>query len=440
MSWQPPQTVVRTGDDRARPVYVTTRDERISAGNPFPVTIGDSASRDAFGRLRTSSPASQFAAFNEYRVNPFNWVTSTSGTGTATHSTTTKFTTLSTGGTAGGARAVQQSRAYLRYIPGKSLSAAMTFVMGGKPGANCAKRVGYFDDGNGIFLQYTSAGAAFVRRSSVSGSVVDSSVSQSDWNIDPMDGSGPSGITLDLSNGQILWIDLQFLGMGRVRCGFDIDGTDYVCHEFLHANRTSDQPYIATAHLPIRFEIVNTGVADKSESFGAFCAKVDSEGGSEIAGIQYNASNGATGKSTSTTLIPLLSIRPGPTFNGITNRGWITPENVEFFTTGTVDHYYQVIWNATLTGASWTSINASAMGEYDITASAVSLGNGVVIDSGYISSGGPSKVGSSLRNVFSDRPLVNSFDGTTPDTLTLAIRSISGSGVGYGSVSWRGYW
>lgn len=402
--------------------------------------LADSPALDAFGRLRVSNPFAQFAAFNEYKINPFNWVTATSGTGTDTHSTTTKLVTLATGGTASGARAVMQSRAYLRYVPGKSLFTAQTFVLGTKPGANCAKRIGYFDDSNGIYLQWDATGASVVRRSSVSGSVVNTSVAQSSWNVDSMDGAGPSGLTLDLTKGQIFMIDLQFLGMGRVRCGFDIDGVLHIVHEFLHANVTADQPYIATAHLPLRAEIINTGTAAQAETMGFLCGKVDSEGGFELNGIQYSASNGATGIATSTTLKPLVSIRPGPTFNSITNRGWIVPQGADVFCTGTVDHYYQIIWNATLTGASWTAVNAEAIGQYDVSSTAVSLGSGVVVEEGYIPLGGSAKAGSSFNDIFSDRPLVNSFDGTTPDTLTIAVRTLSGTGTGYGSIAWHGHW
>lgn len=416
----------------------------VSSDNPLSVSVGDSPSVDAFSRLRVSSPYAQFAAFNEYKINPFNWVTATSGTGTATHSTSTKFVTLATGGTASGARAVMQSRAYLRYTPGKSLFVAMTFLMGAKPGANCSKRAGYFDDSNGIFLDYTSAGTRVVLRSSVGGSVVDTAYAQSSWNIDKLDGTGTSGITLDLSKGQILWMDFQFLGMGRVRFGFDINGVLVPVHELNHANITATQPYMATANLPVRFEIINTGTAAQSETMGAFCAKVDSEGGFDLNGIQYSASNGVTGVGLTTTLKPLVSIRPGPTFNGITNRGWVVPMGADLYVDNTTSVlvYYQIIWNATLTGSSWAAVNTNAMGQYDVSATAVSLGSGAVIEEGvFPSSSNTNKLGYQFNDIFSSRPLVNSFDGTTPDTLTIAARVVSGTATAaYGSFTWHGHW
>jgi hypothetical protein len=107
--------------------------------------FGDSPAFDAFQHLRVSESFNQFAAFNEYRINPFNWVQHTVGTGSLVFNTTTKTTLLSTGGTASGARAVLQSRAYLRYSPGESLFPIMTFTFG-TPQTDAVQRVGYFDD------------------------------------------------------------------------------------------------------------------------------------------------------------------------------------------------------------------------------------------------------------------------------------------------------
>jgi hypothetical protein len=404
------------------------------------VTRNVDMSFDSFNRLRVSNPHAQLSGFNEYKINPFNFVTRVVGAGTVTHSTTTKLVTLSTGSTTSGDTGVLQSRAYLRYNPGNSLLIKQTFVMGAVPGTNAAKRVGYFDDSNGIFLNYAATGLSLVRRSNTSGSVVDTPVAQADWDVDPLNGTGPSGITLDMTMGQIFVIDLQFLGVGTVRCGFEVDGNLYWCHFFHHSNRTAVQPYIATANLPVRWQVINTGTAASTTTMYAVCASVMEEGSEEPRSIQYAASNGATGIATSTTLKPILSIRPGPTFNGITNRGWIIPQSAELFCTGTAEHYYQVIWNATLTGPSWTAVNTNAMGQYDVTASAVSLGSGVVVEDGYIGAGGSTKSGSAFSEVFGSRPLVNSYDGTTPDTLTMAVRTISGTGTGYGAFSWRGFW
>lgn len=407
--------------------------------NLVPVAIGDGPNLDAFSRLRVSNPYNQFSAFNEYNLNVFNWITAVAGTGAVSHSTVSKTVTLSTGGTLAAARAVLQSRYYMRYIPGKSLFVAETFTLGPAV-SGCAKRVGYYDDDNGIFLERTVGAVSLVRRSKVSGNIVETRVEQAQWNKDTLDGTGTSGLTLNLDYAQILLIDLQFLGVGRVRVYFDIAGIAVQVHEFVHANTNTGQPYMATANLPIRYEVVNTGVAASIGTINCICAKVDSEGGWEPGSVQYSVSNGATSIVTSTTLKPILSIRPSPTFGGITHRGWVVPRECRVFCKGTPDHLYQLIWNATLTGASWQPVNTNSATQFDVSSTAVSLGSGVIVDTDYISVNGAARSGSATNSVFSDRPLANSFDGTTPDTLTIAVRALSSTGVAYGSLTWHCHW
>jgi hypothetical protein len=263
-------------------------------------------------------------------------------------------------------------------------------------------------------------------------------IAQADWD-DPMDGSGPSGKTVDWSLAQIFGMDLQFLGVGRVRFYLDIDGLLIQLHAINNANSNAVQPYMRTANLPVRYEALNTGTAGGVTAFGAICARVASEGGGSIREMQYNASNGVTGINLTTTLTPVLSIRPGPAFDGQVNRGWIVPQAVSLFATGNNNVQYEVWWNAELTGASWTPVNTNAMGEFDVSATALNTSNAVRIHSDYVpvASG---KAANNLANVFSARPLVNSFDGTTPDHITIAARTLGGTGVGYATISWFGQW
>ena len=86
------------------------------------------------------------------------------------------------------------------------------------------------------------------------------SVPQSAWNVDPLDGTGASGITLNLSAAQIAIIDYQWLGVGRVRTGFVIDGLPYYVHYFNHSNNpTFKSVYMSTPNLPIRYDIQTDG-------------------------------------------------------------------------------------------------------------------------------------------------------------------------------------
>jgi len=156
----------------------------------------------------------------------------------------------------------------------------MTYVFAAAT-TNLDQRVGQFDDNNGYFLEMSGSTVNVVRRTKTSGSVVNNKTAQADWNIDPMDGTGLSHLTLDHTKGQILEIDYQWLSMGRIRYGFSVDGINYYVHEELIAN-SLDVPSITTPNLPIRWEVVTTDTIAGARTLEAICASISSEGGTDI--------------------------------------------------------------------------------------------------------------------------------------------------------------
>jgi len=84
-------------------------------------------------------------------------------------------------------------------------------------------------------------------------------VPQDQWNIDTMDGLGPSGFELDLTKIQMSYMDYSWYGAGKVRFGFkDRLGKVIYCHHFLHNNRLTEA-YMRSGNLPARYEIYNDG-------------------------------------------------------------------------------------------------------------------------------------------------------------------------------------
>ena len=230
---------------------------------------GEDFSTDAFGRVRVSDPATLFDSQHQYTSQPLYWGEQATGTGAATHLPNEASVRLSTGGTASGAKMYRRTKAYFRYQPGKSQFIAMTFVLGAATN-NLRRRVGYYDSHNGIFVEQTGSGASVVRRTYTSGSAVDNVVAQDSWSIDRFDGTGPSGVTLDWTKTQILVIDLQWLGVGRVRVGFYVNGVLYYAHEFLNANNLS-LVYMTSANLPLGYEIENTGITAGTNTMDCIC-------------------------------------------------------------------------------------------------------------------------------------------------------------------------
>jgi hypothetical protein len=338
-----------------------------------------SPARDAFGRWRVSNPLTLFDSTMQYDKGRLAWQETITGSATSVHDADGSCIDIAV--TANSAdKVTRQTREYMRYQPGKSQAIVMTFVFGNAV-SGVEKCAGYYDDENGILFQQGADGSYnFVLRSSVSGTIINTVVPQADWNLDKLDGTGPSRITGDPTKGNILYIDLQWLSVGRVRCGFEFDGQVVYAHEFLHAGIIS-AAYMTTANLPLQYEISSDGTG--GGSFKTICSSVMSEGGFELGrGNKFGVGLGTAALLKSvTTRVPLISIRPKLLFNSITNRGLILPDSVSAFSKDKFA-YYEVIWGGTLTGGAFASADDDSIVEYDTTATAIS--GGICIATDYI--------------------------------------------------------
>lgn len=389
---------------------------------PFSAT-----SLDAFGRLRIAQPYTLFDSQNRYQKDPQFSEELTTG-GTATYVANESSVDLAVT-TSSGSKTVRQSYRVFPYQPGKSLMVLATFVMNeGKE--NLRQRVGYFNTDNGVFFQVNGTTKSFVLRTNTSGTPSDArTVNQADWNGDKLDGTGASGITLDITKAQILYMDFEWLGVGSVRCGFVIDGKFYVCHTFNNANEI-DKVYMTTAILPVRYEIENTAATASASTMTQICSSVISEGGYDQKAIPQWARRTTvlTGVG-SAAFVPIVSIRLKSTSLGAV----VIPSVFHAIPIGsTLDYEVVLIKNPTLTGASFTSNSTNV--ELDVTATA--LTGGSIVDLDYVSG---SNQGSGVVSEGSDY----NFDlqlgvtiGGTSDIYTLAARTISGTDDIIGSMSY----
>lgn len=396
-------------------------------------------SMDAYGRLRVGEPEAVFSCKFQYDLQPFHFQTKTSGTGAVAHQGDEATVQLSTGGTASGALAVFQSRRYFNYQPGKSHAVMLTGILGANK-ANVRSRIGYFDDLNGVFFENDGSDYKVVVRTATSGSAVDTAVDQDDWNIDKMDGTGRSGITLDFSKTQIFFIDMQWLGVGEVRFGVIVGGELYYIHKVDHANSIA-LPYMQTATLPVRYEIENTGTAASTTTMIAICCVVLSEGGSDRGhAIPFSVSNEETeitvgqGASNRTLLIALRLNQNFPDGGSLVNR---VPVQITSF--GGIDFaedvVFEVWWNPTLDGGqTWNAVQGSAV-EYSVDETITNVTNGILVGTWYYNSTSGSVAVIDIEN---DLFLTNNIDGDghTYIILTAYGRDGSGNGSGVGHISW----
>jgi hypothetical protein len=89
----------------------------------------------------------------------------------------------------------------------------------------------------------------------------DVKIAQTAWNLDRMDGTGPSGYNIDLSKIQMFYVDYSWYGAGAIRFGFkDQAGQVVYCHRFIHNNNMTEA-FLRSGNLPARYE-VNTLVPE----------------------------------------------------------------------------------------------------------------------------------------------------------------------------------
>lgn len=400
----------------------------VGAANPSGMAV------DAFGRARVSQPLTLFDSSHRYRDNG-KITTSNSATGATVAHNANAGLIECTLDTTSGSFAKRESSRVFSYQPGKSLLILQTFVMAAAK-ANLRQRYGYFSEQNGIFLQLNGTELSFIERSYTSGSVTETKIVQSSWNVDKMDGTGPSRKTLDISKAQILFIDIEWLGLGSVRCGFVIDGQFIHCHSFHHANLIQST-YITTATLPVRAEIENTGTTSSNSTLKVVCASVMSEGGYDLKGRPRSIGNLPTGATqfnmpTAGTFYPVQAIRLNPANLDAV----VIPKEVSVMPVSSGFYQLKIVSAPEMTGAVWANVATDSSVQYNTNVAATYTG-GIDLFSVYFNSTNQSAAGVSLGDgLFKYQLERNSFT-STPYNFVLGVTCSSASANVCAAVTWE---
>ena len=392
---------------------------------------------DAFGRLRVAQPHTLFDSQHQDVEND-KWDTKITGSGTKTHLPNESTIKLEIG-TANNDSIIRETLRTMPYQPGKSLLIMNTFVMG-TPKANVVQRVGYYSANNGIFLENDSGNNYVVLRSSVTGNVVETRVAQTNWNIDKFDGNGYSGqgtaeehdTGIDVSKSNLFWIDVEWLGVGDVRCGFLVDGLLKTAHVFHNDNRNTST-YMRSAILPLRYEVFNKGITSSNTVMKQICSTVISEGGYTQINQTRSASNPLAGKNLTNAINnPMVSIRlKTDRLNSV-----VVPVSVDLYGLQATAYKYRIFENVTsLTGASWTTTDDKSAVEYDISATAMT--GGTLIKEGIFKG----------LEVAKEIPLIHELDGVIQltrkigaangDIFTVAIEPTTNNDDAIVALSWQ---
>ena len=446
-------------------VNVLNANAIVATSNPFPVTaVGNGLevagiSPDAFGRTRVSELFTLGDYKHLFAIDP-NFLDVTSN-GTVTFETHKAAATLSTNSNSS-AYSIHQTKFYHHYQPGKSQLILSSFVFG-YPERNVTKRTGYFDDRDGIYFEQVGSNTAngtvannttqtlnWVIRSYTGNTANESNVvttingasytykrrvPQSEWNLDKCDGTGKSGFNLDVTKTQLTFTDFQWLGVGRVRCGFVHDGLFIPAHEYLHSN-VLDEVYISNPNLPVRCEVRNTG-AGTGGSMDQICSTVASEGGYVESGIDFAiTANNRTTATPSATELPLIAIRLKNTFQGFPNRISVRLNNISLHAeTNSIVYEIRKLANSSFlannTGALvWTSAASASGVEYCINADTIT--NGESFAAGFVPAGASqnslSPVATGALTAAKKNIIVQNFDSTDSEVYVVVVRTITTAG------------
>ena len=409
-------------------------------GNDGSVIIGNgvpsSYAYDAFGRIRVSNPYTLFDSSNRYADNG-KFATATTGTATATFNANEGLVDLDVG-TASGDEVLRESYVVFAYQPGKSLLIMNSFTFDTAK-TNLRQRVGYFGSDNGFYLEQNDSTISLVKRSKVTGSVVNTEVTQANFNTDKLDGTGPSGFTLDLTTSQLMFMDMEWLGAGSVRLGFVIEGQFIIAHRFDWANQsTNTGTYITTASLPIRYEITNTGTVASASQLKQICSTVISEGGYEMNGLQGVAGtpiNSAYTLTTAGVFYPLVSIRlKSARLDAVA----IMSAMSTIGTGNTVYYNWKITRGGSITGGTWVSGGTDSAVEYNITGTAFTSTNSVDLASGYnVSSNQGGGSTDLLKEALFRFQLRRDSFTSTPEILTVLLATDTNGNDGYASMDWE---
>jgi hypothetical protein len=408
----------------------------------------NAASSDAFGRSRTSTPFTLGDYKHIYGIDP-NFLEVITNGAAISYAQGRACAQLSVS-QAQNSRIVHQSKLYHHYMPGKSQLILSSFNMYNHVDG-VYKRTGYFDDDNGIYFQSNAVDVQpgvlqFVIRSKASGGVVaERKVSQANWNKDKCDGTGVSGFNLDLDKTQLVFFDFQWLGVGRVRCGFVHNGEYIIAHEFYNSN-VLDRVYMSNPNLPIRCEMINTeyqGPNPNLTYMDQICSTVISEGGYVEAGQDWAHANKPRTLTSGQTL-PIMAIRLKNTLRAYPNRSIVRMGNLNLFSSGENIKWQLIKLSGTaqLTETTWTDVDADSGVQYNVDATAYTGGN--VLDAGWVgaSTQGSQKAGgtpgSNIPSSAKKNYIVQNFDCTDSEIFVVVATNLGTQSTNVGvAMQWR---
>jgi hypothetical protein len=375
----------------------------------------------AFKDIRVAQLTPECGWTFHYTVNTDIVNVTTTGNGTVTQ--TTAKGVLQTGN-AQNSSAKINSRRFARYIPGMGLLVLMTCIFTiGVSGSS--QLIGLGDNVNGLFFGYNGDSFGVMRRQNGT----DNWIPQSSWNLDKLDGTGTSGITVDTTKGNIYGINFQWLGYGLITFMVANPQTGYMIpvNQIRYANSSSN-PHILSPNLPVMATVANT-TNNTNITLQSPCAICHIEGQFDLAITTNNAIDNSKNIA-SNTETNILSLQNKLTVNSLTNNTPVILMIVSVNSDGNQPVTIRLKRNVTFSSAPiWTDINTTnSIIAYD-TQGVYSSGTGKLVTSFQLQ-----KADAQFLNIFNLQISLQ-----PGETITVTALSSSVSIIG-ASLTWREYY
>ena len=347
------------------------------------ILAADSPSIDAFGKWRVSQPTTLFDSKQVVDSGSFYFDIKTTTGASVTWNSGSADSTFKVTSTSG-SRAIKQTKRIFVYQPGKSQQIICTGKFGNRVDG-IKKSFGSFDDDNGYFFQMSGSSFGVVLRKTINGVRTDTFISQSNWNLDKMNGSGPSANILDTNKAQIFMMDYEWLGIGRIRYGVVQKGALIYVHEITNYN-SLETVYLRNPNLPVRYEMSTHKNTTTGSLMTQVCSTVISEGGFDNTGkrVVVTSNNGATIGAAEYDAVLFLR------YNSSTSKcAQIIPEQLDLLikpgNSSTFAGRWELLVNPTVTNAvTYNNASGSVVTQVGVVAAGNAITNpGTVIATGY---------------------------------------------------------
>jgi len=218
---------------------------------------------------------------------------------------------------------------YHYHQPGTSLFILMTIQHSDLGKNGNIRRYGYYDDNNGVFFCLNGTNQELVYRTSISGTPIDYVISTSELNGDPLNGTGKSGITLDLTKYNQYWISIGSGSGSRISAGIYYNGQIITIHTI------NNHIYpLKTTSLPVRIENLNISMTSGGSELRQTSAIVKSVGNTNYIYWRYSDME-CLSKSVTGDNIPILSVRSKLLLStGLENHINVYPEILSVYSNG----------------------------------------------------------------------------------------------------------